>query len=167
MTLTQINISLSAFAPENLVSRDGFGNPVPLCDDHTYYIPGTTNSRCGKREAHINWSMVIPEKAAPATGTTALRTTGPPLWWRTLGSERHWYAITSPGELKADVMAVGGIEGGRCGNWEESRELSTRFTLNVENEQTDAGQDDRTRLARPNPQVRTATPVKYSFSLFS
>ena len=25
----KINISQSAFAPENLVSRDGFGNPVP------------------------------------------------------------------------------------------------------------------------------------------
>ena len=24
-----MNISLSAFAPENLVSRDGFGSPVP------------------------------------------------------------------------------------------------------------------------------------------
>ena len=46
---------------------------------------------CGKREAHRKWSMVIPEKAAPVTGTT----------WRTilalrrriLGSERHRYAI--------------------------------------------------------------------------
>ena len=25
----KINISLSPFAPENLVSRDGFGSPVP------------------------------------------------------------------------------------------------------------------------------------------
>ena len=25
----KINVSLSAFAPENLVSRDGFGSPVP------------------------------------------------------------------------------------------------------------------------------------------
>ena len=30
----------------------------------------------GKREAKINWSMVIPEEAAPVTGNT-LRTTGP------------------------------------------------------------------------------------------
>ena len=35
-----------------------------------------TNSGCGKREARNNWSMAIPEKAAPVTGT-ALRTTGP------------------------------------------------------------------------------------------
>ena len=33
-------------------------------------------SRCGKREAHINWSMVTCKMAAPVTGT-ALRTTGP------------------------------------------------------------------------------------------
>ena len=35
-----------------------------------------TISECGKREAHINWSMVKAEKKAPVTGTT-LRTTGP------------------------------------------------------------------------------------------
>ena len=38
--------------------------------------PLHTNSGCGKREAHINWFMVIPETAAPVTGTT-LRTPGP------------------------------------------------------------------------------------------
>ena len=32
-------------------------------------------SGCGKGETHINWSTVIPEKAAPVTGTT-LRTSG-------------------------------------------------------------------------------------------
>ena len=30
----------------------------------------------GKRGAHMNWSMVIPEKVAPFTGTTS-RTSGP------------------------------------------------------------------------------------------
>ena len=34
------------------------------------------NSGCEKKEAHINWSMVIPEKVAPVTGTT-LETIGP------------------------------------------------------------------------------------------
>ena len=29
--------------------------------------PLRTNSGCGKKEAHIDWSMVIPEKAAPVT----------------------------------------------------------------------------------------------------
>ena len=31
-----MNISLSAFAPENLVSRDGFGSPVPRQPDHLH-----------------------------------------------------------------------------------------------------------------------------------
>ena len=32
----EINISLFAFAPENLVSRDGFGSPVPRQPAHLY-----------------------------------------------------------------------------------------------------------------------------------
>ena len=31
-----MDISLSAFAPENLVSRDGFGSPVPRQPAHLY-----------------------------------------------------------------------------------------------------------------------------------
>ena len=31
-----MNISLSAFAPDNLVSRDGFGSPVPRQPDHLH-----------------------------------------------------------------------------------------------------------------------------------
>ena len=42
----------------------------------TTTCPLHTNRECGKREAHITWSMVKPEKTAPVTGTT-LRTTGP------------------------------------------------------------------------------------------
>ena len=32
----EMNISLSAFAPENLVSRDGFGSPVPRQPAHLH-----------------------------------------------------------------------------------------------------------------------------------
>ena len=32
----EINISLSAFAPKNLVSRGGFGSPVPRQPDHLH-----------------------------------------------------------------------------------------------------------------------------------
>ena len=42
------NISLSAFAPENLVSRDGFGSPVP-CQPahlHTQAESGTYSRDC-------------------------------------------------------------------------------------------------------------------------
>ena len=38
-----------------------------------------------------------------------------------------------------------------------------RFSLRVENNQADAGQDGRSRLARPNSQARAGTG-KYSFS---
>ena len=48
----------------------------------------------------------------------------------------------------------------------ENSVRSTRFGLSMENEQTDAGRDSRTRLARPNTQGRTETG-KYSFSLSS
>ena len=36
LTGITVNISLSAFAPENLVSRDGFGSPVPRQPVHLY-----------------------------------------------------------------------------------------------------------------------------------
>ena len=32
-------------------------------------ITNTNNIGCGKREVHINWSMVRPAKAAPVNGT--------------------------------------------------------------------------------------------------
>ena len=32
----QLNISLSTFVPENLVSRDGFGSPVPRQPAHLH-----------------------------------------------------------------------------------------------------------------------------------
>ena len=35
----QLNISLSAFAPENLVLRDGFGSPVPRRRPCIYFKP--------------------------------------------------------------------------------------------------------------------------------
>ena len=40
------------------------------------------------------------------------------------------------------------------------------LSLSVENEQTDAGRDGQTCLARPNSQARTGT-WKYLLSLFS
>ena len=40
-------------------------------------------------------------------------------------------------------------------------------SLGVENEQTDAGRDDQTCLARPNSQAARTGTGKYSFPLFS
>ena len=39
--------------------------------------------------------------------------------------------------------------------------MSTRFSLSVDNEQTDAGQDGGSRLARRNSQARTGTGKYY------
>ena len=36
----EFDISLSAFAPENLVSRDGFGSPVPRPPTHLHTYSG-------------------------------------------------------------------------------------------------------------------------------
>ena len=36
-----MNISLSAFVPENLVSRDGFDSPVPRQSDHLHPQAGS------------------------------------------------------------------------------------------------------------------------------
>ena len=50
-----------------------------ICTSLLYHTSrGHNHSVWGKREAHISWSMVILEKAAPVTGTT-LRTTDPVL----------------------------------------------------------------------------------------
>ena len=37
----EIDYSLSAFAPENLISRDGFGSPVPCQPDHLHTRAGS------------------------------------------------------------------------------------------------------------------------------
>ena len=47
-----MNISLSAFAPENLVSRDGFGSPAPRQPAHLH-----THAECG---AYIRDSSRVP-----------------------------------------------------------------------------------------------------------
>ena len=112
--------------------------------------------------------MMMPEKAAPVTGTT-LRTTGPGAGGLSavcMVIERHRYAIARPGKLGADPMAVGGIS-----NWTPPRKagvtprVSTRFSLSVKKKQDDAGSDGQTSLARPTSQARTGTG-NYSFSLF-
>ena len=57
-------------------------------------------------------------------------------------------------------MSVDGIN-----KWTPSRKaggiprVSIRLSLSVEYEQTDAGRDDQTRLARPNSRARTGTRI--------
>ena len=68
------------------------------------------NGGCGKRGAHIKWSMVmIPEKEAPVI-VIALRTSSSVvLCRRTLSNERHRRATAWPDKLGTDPMAVGSI----------------------------------------------------------
>ena len=54
----------------------------------------------------------------------------------------------------------------KSGSKERSPRVSTRFSLNVENERGEAGRDRQTRLARPNFQPRKGIGKKTS-SLFS
>ena len=66
---------------------------------------------------------------------------------RTLGSERHRYAIARPDKLGTDSIAVGGIH--RCTPSRKAGGISSvriRFGLSVENEQADAGRGGRTHL---------------------
>ena len=75
---------------------------------------------------------------------------------RTLDSERPRYAIAWwPDKLGTDPMMVNGKN-----QWTPSRNTIT-FSLSVENEQADAGQDGRACLTRPNSRARTETG-KYS-----
>ena len=56
-------------------------------------------------------------------------------------------------------MAVDGIDPGRRGKRTkgEKSAVSTAFSLSVENEEANAGRDDRTDLTSPNSQARTGT----------
>ena len=75
--------------------------------------------------------------------------------------------VAQPDKIWTDPMAYDGIN-----KWASPRKsrgipgVSTRFSLTVDNEQTDAGQDGQTCLATPNSQAQTETG-KYPLSLFS
>ena len=60
-----MNISLSAFAPENLVSRDGFGSPVPRQTAHlhtqaesgAYLRDSSRLAKSGSRSIHYRFFL--------------------------------------------------------------------------------------------------------------
>ena len=127
----------------------------------TLYKSYVNHSGYGKREANINCPMET------SKGNTR--------YWNYL--QGYWpcagglSAVNTIGTRLRDLVNVGltrwrlavYINGCHRGNREESRKLSTRFSLSVENEQADAGRDGRTRLfAKPNSQavVRTGTGKK-------
>ena len=123
-----------------------------FCITHVHCIPVHTNSGCGKRDAHKNWSMAKAEKAASVTGTT-LRLC---LCWQ----------LRDPIDSGPDPVVVGGMKMDAVAESGKNSVSKTRFSLSVENLWADAGRDGRTRLARPNSQARTGTGKK-SFSTLS
>ena len=60
-----MNSSLSAFVPENLVSRDGFGNPVPRQPTHLH-----TQAESG---AYLRDSSRVPRRRPFYSFITAIR----------------------------------------------------------------------------------------------
>ena len=78
---------------------------------------------------------------------------------RTLGSERHRYAIARPDELGTDPMAYGNLNKEMDAAAEIGRNPAIKHQNQPEygHKQADAGRDCQNRLARPNSQARTET----------
>ena len=77
----EINISLSAFAPENLVSRDGFSSPLPFQPAylHTQAESGAylrDSSRAPRRRPFIYLNHHTPSGQSRVYRVTQLRTDG-------------------------------------------------------------------------------------------
>ena len=80
---------------------------------------------------------------------------------RTLGSERHRYAIAWPDKLGTDPMAYGGFINGRHRGTRGNPVSKHEVQPENGDEQADAGRDGWTRLAKPNSQARTGTGEYY------
>ena len=59
-----MNISLSPFAPENLVSRDGFGSPVPRQPAHLHTQAESVNINININGAYLFLTGFLPISAA-------------------------------------------------------------------------------------------------------
>ena len=88
------------------------------------------------------------------------------LYRRTLGSERHRYAIAWPDKLGTYPMAYGGFIMDAAAELGRNPVSKHQIQPESRDDQADAGRDGWTRLARPNSQARTGTG-ECSFSLFS
>ena len=105
----KINISLSAFAPENLVSRDGFGSPVPRQPAHLH-----TQAESG---ACLRDSSGVPRRWRPFICLKPLYTIGsaPSLpdhaiayRWRSLPRVRRHKANKSQSSSERVLLALAG-----------------------------------------------------------
>ena len=85
----EINISLSAFVSENLVSRDGFGSPVPRqpAHLHTQAEPGAylrDSSRVPRRRPFIYFKPPYTIESVPSLSGHAIA-----YRWRSPPNPRH------------------------------------------------------------------------------
>ena len=97
----KMNISLSAFAPENLVPRDGFGSPVPRQSAHlhTQVESGAylrNSSRVPLRRPFIYMKRHTPSGQFRVYRVTQLRTDGV-----------HYRESTSTGPVNLEVVLNG------------------------------------------------------------
>ena len=90
-------ISLSAFAPENLVSRDGFGSPVPRQSAHVHtqaesgaYFGGSSRVPRWRSFIYLRWPYAIGSVPSLSGHTIAYR-------WRSLPRVRRHRASKSKG----------------------------------------------------------------------
>ena len=77
----KINIPLSAFVPENLVSQDGFGSPVPRQPSHLHTQAESgaylrDSSRVPRRRPYIYLNRHTPSGQSQVYRVTQLRTDG-------------------------------------------------------------------------------------------
>ena len=117
--------SLSAFVPESLVSRDGFGSPVPRqpVHLHTQAESGAylrDSSQVPRRRPLFIYNRHTPSGQSRVYRVTQLRTDG--VHQRTLGSERHRYANVRPYKFGTNQLAVDDIRAHLHGKRHKSRE---------------------------------------------
>ena len=131
--------SQASLSAQRTPVRESLGRSNHLSHMPTCY----TNSGCGKRGTHRNWSVGFPKEAVPVTQATY----------------SHRYAIARPDKLGTDLVAVDGIDGLRRGKWKEGEEPTRKHQIQPECKEWAAvvGRDGQTCLAGPNSQSRTET----------
>ena len=103
-----------------LTEEYGQGSGLQSTPAGTFNMPRSYQKRMWEREAHINWPMATFQDSTRLELPCGLLA----LCQRTLGNERHRYAIARLDKLGTDPMAYGGFKqmNGCCqGSQEESR----------------------------------------------
>ena len=100
----EINISLSAFVPENLVSRDGFGSPVPGQPAHLHTKAGSgvysrDSSRVPRRRSFIHFKPPYAVGSVPRLSSHAIA-----YRWRSLPRVRRHRASKPQGSSERVLL---------------------------------------------------------------